>query len=448
MTERVTGWCGIRFATIDHRFAAPRPHALEHPGTPGAGSFGAAPPQPVTDGINLGAPPSEDCLFLNVWAPTGRSGLPVLVWLFGGGFEHGAASQPEYDGHALADNTESVVVTVNYRVGAFGFASLAHHGGRLADATNLGVRDVLAALAWVERNIERFGGDPGAITLAGQSAGGFLATAVAVAEGAPSLRGLAAFSGSASRVASQAGARHRGDDLLERLGVLDRPDAAIDLPVDDVLEAQQATIATDIGLRNAPEPVAFGVVLDTDAPHPVVPEHPLELITRGRLASTSVLLSATVDEADALRARSSTPASKDEVAGDIARITDPGPARDRLTTAYAHADLWYARQRLLSDYIWRMPAARTHAAQQSARGSSVLLDIGREAGRPAGHGADLPAIFGRGHTPGDRMIAMILRALVHDEQSTAPGAVRIGDDWGEAIEADRLAAVWEGVRRP
>ena len=116
---------------------------------------------------------SEDCLFLNVWAPAhAKSKLPVLLWIHGGGFNSGSGAIPIYDGRALAARG-IVVVTINYRVGVFGF--LAHPdltreaaGGPNA---NFGLQDMVAALKWVRANIGAFGGDPQAVTIAGQSAG-------------------------------------------------------------------------------------------------------------------------------------------------------------------------------------------------------------------------------------------------------------------------------------
>ena len=118
---------------------------------------------------------SEDCLFLNVWVAAKRAArhLPVLVWLHGGAFKVGSAAQPLYDGASLA-RRGMIVVTLNYRLGKFGF--LAHPAltrenpdGPLG---NYGLMDVVAALKWVQANIKAFGGDPRKVTLAGQSAGG------------------------------------------------------------------------------------------------------------------------------------------------------------------------------------------------------------------------------------------------------------------------------------
>jgi para-nitrobenzyl esterase len=118
---------------------------------------------------------SEDCLFLNVWVPAKRAArhAPVLVWVHGGAFMVGSAGQPTYDGASLA-RQGIIVVTLNYRLGKFGFLA---HPALTGENTgeplgNYGLMDVLAALKWVQANIKALGGDPREVTLAGQSAGG------------------------------------------------------------------------------------------------------------------------------------------------------------------------------------------------------------------------------------------------------------------------------------
>lgn len=154
-------WSGIRTAT---GFAPSCWQAL----TPGG--FG-----PWTHEYLISAPVSEDCLYLNIWTPAAGAGRrPVLVWIYGGGFGSGSGSVALYDGAALAAQG-IVVVNFNYRVGVLGF--LAHpqltQEARAAGAppTNYGLQDQVAALRWVRANIAAFGGDPDAVTIAGQSAG-------------------------------------------------------------------------------------------------------------------------------------------------------------------------------------------------------------------------------------------------------------------------------------
>ncbi|PNJ85644.1 ACHE isoform 13, partial [Pongo abelii] len=113
---------------------------------------------------------SEDCLYLNVWTPYPRptSPTPVLVWIYGGGFYSGASSLDVYDGRFLVQAERTVLVSMNYRVGAFGFLALP--GSREAPG-NVGLLDQRLALQWVQENVAAFGGDPTSVTLFGESAG-------------------------------------------------------------------------------------------------------------------------------------------------------------------------------------------------------------------------------------------------------------------------------------
>lgn len=159
-----------------------------------AGSFGPTAPKPPYSeafGKYLADPdvPGDDCLNLNVWTPEPSRGarLPVLVWFHGGALTRGSSAVPVYDGHAFARDGV-VCVSVNYRLGVEGY-------GLFPDApANPGLRDQLAALEWVHRSIEAFGGDPARVTLAGQSAGAISVGALVAApqargcSGAPSCR--------------------------------------------------------------------------------------------------------------------------------------------------------------------------------------------------------------------------------------------------------------------
>ena len=131
----------------------------------------------------------EDCLYLNVWTPRADRGRrPVLVWIHGGAFVLGAGSQTLYDGSGLARRGDVVIVTINYRMGALGFLRLRDRfGERLTATGNEGLLDQIAALEWVREEIEAFGGDPGNVTIFGESAG---AMSCATLLGVPRARGL------------------------------------------------------------------------------------------------------------------------------------------------------------------------------------------------------------------------------------------------------------------
>jgi para-nitrobenzyl esterase len=172
--EPAAPWTGVRAAD---RFA------------PGCMQTVAGARLPWTEEFMHQGAVDEDCLYLNVWTPAGRGGRrPVFVYLYGGGFNEGSGSVAIYDGEALAKKG-LVVVTVNYRVGVFGFLAhpeLAAESPRAASG-NYGLLDQVAALRWIQQNIAAFGGDPANVTIAGQSAG---AMSVYLLTASPRTRGL------------------------------------------------------------------------------------------------------------------------------------------------------------------------------------------------------------------------------------------------------------------
>ena len=137
------------------------------------------------DMVFHGSGPSEDCLTLNVWAPYDPKpakkspALPVMIWIYGGGFSTGGTSENRQDGEFLA-HRGVIVVSMNYRLGIFGFMALPELSGESANHTsgNYGLMDQAAAIAWVRRNIAAFGGDPANITIFGQSAGSMAVSAL------------------------------------------------------------------------------------------------------------------------------------------------------------------------------------------------------------------------------------------------------------------------------
>jgi para-nitrobenzyl esterase len=177
--DGVLSWKGIPFAQPpvgDLRWRAPQPVAPWRGvrATTEYSSDCMQVPFP-SDAAPLGTVPAEDCLYANVWRPTdGQRGLPVMVWIYGGGFVNGGASPPTYAGANLARNG-IVFVSFNYRVGRFGTFALPQltaakpDGDRLG---NYGAMDQIAALNWVKRNVAAFGGDPNNVTIIGESAGG------------------------------------------------------------------------------------------------------------------------------------------------------------------------------------------------------------------------------------------------------------------------------------
>jgi para-nitrobenzyl esterase len=269
------------------RFAAPRPIPGWR-GTRDALAFGAAALQPQRPPVEVAGPLSEDCLYLNVFTPAadGRK-RPVLVWIHGGGFIVGASSQPTYYGGPLAARGDVVVVTINYRMGAFGYLYLGGHGGeRWGAESNLGQLDQIAALRWVAHNIAAFGGDPASVTIFGESAG---SVAVCALLTMPAARGLfvraIGQSGTANRIGNTDTGASTCHALLGALG-LARSDAEQlrSLPADLILDAQN---------RIAPTAGVFGPIVDGR----VIPERPLTSVRAGEAKHIPLLIGTNRDEA-------------------------------------------------------------------------------------------------------------------------------------------------------
>ena len=218
----------------------------------------------------------EDCLYLNVWTParSATEKLPVMVWIHGGSNNVGAGSQPDYDGGNLAKKG-AVVVTINYRLDVFGF--LAHPELTTESGTNssgnYGLLDQIAALQWVQKNISAFDGDPGLVTVFGESAGAFNISllmvsplakglfARAIGESGGALTPIPAFGPKPLRIGEQDGVK-----FTQVLGV----SSLAELRAKSAQEVLQAAI-------KAPITYGFGVVDGY-----VVPEHPAKAYAQGK----------------------------------------------------------------------------------------------------------------------------------------------------------------------
>jgi para-nitrobenzyl esterase len=179
-TSGVNVFFGIRYGQAPEGVLRWKPPQAPHPGQGSivADSFGHT----CTQGLETD---SEDCLFLNVYAPStarARSKLPVWIWIHGGALTSGAGS--DYDPSVMVAENNIIVVTINYRLGSLGFlaasvlaATEANAFQNVGDAGNYGLMDQQFAMAWVQNNIEAFGGDPRAVTIGGESAGGLSVSA-------------------------------------------------------------------------------------------------------------------------------------------------------------------------------------------------------------------------------------------------------------------------------
>lgn len=236
----------------------------------------------------------EDCLVLNVWTPSldRAARLPVLVHLHGGGFYAGSGNSPGFDGEELSRFGKCVVVTVNHRLGAFGFLNLADAGEPFAQSGAAGMMDIVAALAWVRENIEGFGGDPGRVLVFGQSGGG---AKTSVLMSMPSAKGLfhraGVMSGSALRLASAEAAQKGAAAFRDVLGVSREQSADLQsIPFTRLLAAQARMEAADRAKGEAPR--AFSPSIDGM----VIPGHPFDPAAPAISADVPMIISTVLDE--------------------------------------------------------------------------------------------------------------------------------------------------------
>ncbi|MDQ6524258.1 carboxylesterase family protein [Nocardioides sp. LHD-245] len=368
------------------RFAAPVPRS-PWTGVLDAGAFG---PAPVQDSI-LAARPSlwnpgdgHDCLTVNLWRPdTEHDGLPVLVWIYGGAFRMGSSSEPYYDGATLA-RSGVVLVSLNYRVGFQGF-------GSLPDAPeNRGLLDQLTALEWVRDNIAAFGGDPGRVTVFGESAGG---SSVAILLSTPRAKGLFVRAIASSPASGMADPARAAQVTAAIAGALGRPGTAAalaDVP-DEVLLAAQTQAPVALG-----DPVpAFVPVVDGET----VLAEPGTALAAGHGHAVDLLVGANADEATIFTFALPEEATVPEPLARTLGLDDTGLAAYRELVGDG-AGTRALHTRLFSDGLFRMTAldlARTHA--RSGAGRTLRYELGWPSPALGGalgacHALDLPLVFG------------------------------------------------------
>jgi para-nitrobenzyl esterase len=394
------------------RFRAPqKPRAWA--GTRDASQPGPASLQPrglMTDIEHF----DEDCLYLNVFTPLAAGApRPVLVWIHGGGFTSGAGSQSIYDGRHLAARGDVVVVTINYRLGALGFAAL---GGLLGAghglSANNGLRDQIAALEWVRDHIEAFGGDPGRVTVFGQSAG---AMCIGSLLASPLARGLfhgaIAQSGAAHHAVDEAEALRMGEVLLGALGI--GAGAGVEalwrVPAAALVEAQLSCARQTVLRGPAGGQLPQGVMtLLPSVDGELLLRQPAETIAAGEAAPVPLIAGSTLHEWHYFIFLTDPDKRKLDEAG-VDRIFArriPG-AGERVVAAYRRAvpeqEPWRRFAAIEGDRMFRVPAIRMVEAQ-ARRAPSFLyrFDHGSplfDGAMGACHAVDLPFTFGTVDTP-------------------------------------------------
>lgn len=403
-------WQGIPFAqppTGERRFRAPQPPE-PWTGAREATRFSPIAPQVAEMGMSMvgamGAesaveprPMSEDCLYLNVWSPgADQEKRPIMVYIHGGAFTLGSASDPWYDGASFAATHNIVVVSLNYRLGILGFISLDGVTEAEAGSTaSCGLLDQVAALQWVRDNIAAFGGDPANVTVMGESAG---AMSIAALLGMPAARGLfqraILQSGAAGTLPTREQASRVAQALLAKLGLESAQHASLaEVPLETLL-AIQPELGREFGGVQALSPVIDGVTL---------PQHPLAMIAQGSAADVAILLGTNRDEWRLFSMMSRGPQVDEE---QLTRIF--GAEAHHALALYTEARDDRSRELawvdIMSDLVFRVPALHL-AEDQVKQGAPVWMyrfdwessAFGGVLG--AAHAMDIPFVFHTLDTP-------------------------------------------------
>jgi para-nitrobenzyl esterase len=298
--------------------------------------YGSRSPQPARGMSTLqeliGTPrdtDSEDCLFVNVWTPGTGDGKkrPVMFWCHGGGFTMGSGAGLLYNGTNLAQRGDVVIVTVNHRLGPLGYCYLADLAGEeFADSGNVGMLDIVDALKWVHENIAAFGGDPGNVTIFGESGGGGKVSALLAMPAAAGLFQRAIVqSGPGIRMSTRARATAVADKLLHALGISTQEVGRLDtLPIEQILAANAKINDNPLmGWR----PVVDGHAL---------PDNPFDPVAPAISANVPLLIGTNKDESTLFMLTDTEIGSLSEERLHVRAQQLVGDASDRLISAYKH----------------------------------------------------------------------------------------------------------------
>jgi para-nitrobenzyl esterase len=381
------------------RFQAPAPPA-SWDGIREADVFGPPPPQ-----ARLGPPPPpmagpvrhdpSDWLTVNVWTPDpGRAGLPVMVWIYGGAYRFGTASDPDWDGAPLA-RTGTVIVSANHRIGVEGYA---HLDGAPA---NRGLLDIVATLRWVRENIANFGGDPANVTVFGESAGAGAVAALMVMPAAVGLFARAVAQSVPGTFFTPALARDISTELLAPLGSAPVAAALADVApeklVDAIVQLDPRMTSFDRWGLVAHTPTPFSPVVDGD----VLPTDPWTGLAAGAGREVPLMVGHNRDEWRLfLVVGGLLGAVTDEMAATAMQAFGPGPdASAGFRAAYPQAGPEELFVLARSDRMFRMPSLRLAMAQTSGGGRSHLYELTWATPALGGafgacHGLDVPLVLG------------------------------------------------------
>src|ERR1700722_19452812 len=402
-------WDGVRDAT---EFGPPSPQASMAAGPDGPP---AAPPADTTGGW----------LTVNVWTPyPGADRLPVMVWIYGGAYMFGASSEPGYDGTPFAQ-AGTVFVSLNYRVGMEGFAQLP------GAPANRGLLDAVAALTWVKENIQSFGGDPGNVTVFGESAGAGVIASLLAMDKAKGLFKRAI----AQSVPGTFFARDLAEDIARAIArEAGLPNELAALAGADPMRLVNAQSAVAARLKDFPQwggvsltITPFSPVIDGE----VLPRSPWRALLSGAAAEVELLTGHNRDEYRLFLAMGGKlgNVTEDEAAITLATFAPAPDGAAAYKKAFPDADPSGMYELIFSDWLFRMPTLHLAQAHAASGGRTYLYELAAQA--PAGpsgacHGLDVPLVFG---ARGSGLSAMLTG------ENPPPAFVALGDTMrGEWLE--------------
>ena len=400
---------GIRFAEPpvgDLRFASPRP-ASPWTAVRDAGQFGPPPPQDVGSYRDRLPPDWDpqaaetgregDWLTVNVWTPSAgaASPRPVMVWIYGGAYKVGSADSPGYDAQRIARDGDVVVVTFNHRVGIEGFAVIS------GAPDNRGLLDQVAALEWVRDNIAAFGGDPGAVTVFGESAGaGCIASLLAMPRASGLFKRAIVQSMPGTFLSRELGAAV-GRAIAAERGLQNTVSDLASVPPHELVLAGESLAARQREFEEqwgqfASHDTLFAPVVDGD----VLPATPWEALSAGAARGVDLIVGHTRDESQlflVMNRRAGT--ITEEEASRALALFAPGQDGRKYRDAFPDSTAEQLYVQVHTDWIFRMPALQLAEAQTAGGGRAYLYELAWQAPGAGGllgacHGIDLPLLFG------------------------------------------------------
>ena len=409
--QNICVWKGIRYAKAPQgelRYRAPQaPDSWA--GVKDATAFGAVALQmkKILVGNEL---QSEDCLSLNVWSPAADGKKrPVMVWIHGGGFVGGSGSSDLYDGTHIVQRGDVVVVTLNYRLGPLGFLYFnSMPGGKANFDDNLGIRDQVAALKWVKENIAAFGGDPNAVTIFGESAGGI---SVETLMSLPAAQGLfhraIIESGPAGDVWTPKAATQVTALYLKQLGI--SQDSLFKLksvPADSFMTAMMRLMK--VLIADPALPKTFAPTIDGD----YLPHDLLTAIKDGQSKGVDILIGTNKNEANlfAMKRLKMAPVNEEQLKPYLIRFK---PAeQQKLISAYNDYPSKSGILDLITDGIFTMPSIQ-FAEFQSTHANTYMYRFDwtseplKWVGLRACHGLEIPFVFNTFNTKLGKKILLL-----------------------------------------